>query len=114
MVSGDQLKLITLRALAIYSRPSRVVFRCNLDRTVVPPDDSEAERVIEEFGRRHDLAPTPHHSVILAGLEGFLQSNKPNVLKGAAWLRPELRVRVRHLKAKGVLRHASVKQLLTD
>jgi bifunctional non-homologous end joining protein LigD len=32
----------------------------------------------------------------------------------AKWLRPELRVRVRHLKAKGVLRHASVKQLITD
>jgi hypothetical protein len=35
--------------------------------------------------------------------------------KGSAqWLRPELRVRVRHLKAKGVLRHATVKQLITD
>jgi bifunctional non-homologous end joining protein LigD len=32
----------------------------------------------------------------------------------AQWLRPELRVRVKHLKAKGVLRHATVKQLLTD
>ena len=30
------------------------------------------------------------------------------------WLRPELRVRVKHLKAKGVLRHATVKQLITD
>jgi len=30
----------------------------------------------------------------------------------AQWLRPELRVR--HLKAKGVLRHATVKQLITD
>jgi bifunctional non-homologous end joining protein LigD len=30
----------------------------------------------------------------------------------AQWLRPELRVRVKHLKAKGVLRHASVKQLI--
>ena len=29
-------------------------------------------------------------------------------------LRPELRVRVKHLKAKGVLRHATVKQLITD
>jgi hypothetical protein len=26
----------------------------------------------------------------------------------------ELRVRVRHLKAKGVLRHATMKQLITD
>jgi bifunctional non-homologous end joining protein LigD len=32
----------------------------------------------------------------------------------AQWLKPELRVRVRHLKAKGVLRHATVKQLITD
>jgi bifunctional non-homologous end joining protein LigD len=32
----------------------------------------------------------------------------------AQWLRPELRVRVRHLRAKGTLRHATVKQLITD
>ena len=32
----------------------------------------------------------------------------------AQWLRPELRVRVRHLKAKGALRHATVKQFITD
>ncbi len=32
----------------------------------------------------------------------------------AQWLRPELRVRVKHLKAKGVLRHATVKQFITD
>src|SRR5262245_33994024 len=32
----------------------------------------------------------------------------------AQWLRPELRVRVRHLKAMGTLRHATVKQLITD
>jgi hypothetical protein len=32
----------------------------------------------------------------------------------AQWLLPELRVRVRHLKAKGTLRHATVKQLITD
>jgi hypothetical protein len=30
------------------------------------------------------------------------------------WLRPELRVRVRPLNAKGTLRDATVKQLLTD
>jgi hypothetical protein len=34
--------------------------------------------------------------------------------KSAQWLRPELRVRVRHLKAKGVLRHATVKQLIIN
>jgi hypothetical protein len=32
----------------------------------------------------------------------------------AQWFRPELRVRVKHLKAKGVLRHATVKQFITD
>jgi ATP-dependent DNA ligase len=32
----------------------------------------------------------------------------------AQWLRPELRVRVKHLKAKGVLRHATVKQFIND
>src|SRR5262249_18597408 len=32
--------------------------------------------------------------------------------KARQWLRPELRVRVGHLKVKGTLRHASVKQLL--
>jgi hypothetical protein len=32
----------------------------------------------------------------------------------AQWLRPELRVRVRHLKAKGTLRHATVKGVITD
>ncbi len=34
--------------------------------------------------------------------------------KSAQWLRPELRVRVKHLKAKGVLRHATAKQFITD
>jgi ATP-dependent DNA ligase len=32
----------------------------------------------------------------------------------AQWLRPELRVRVKHLKAKGTLRHATVKQFISD
>jgi hypothetical protein len=32
----------------------------------------------------------------------------------AQWLRPKLRVKVKHLKTKGVLRHATVKQLITD
>ena len=34
--------------------------------------------------------------------------------KSVQWLRPELRVRVRHLKGKGTLRHATVKQIITD
>jgi hypothetical protein len=32
----------------------------------------------------------------------------------AQWLRPELRVRVEHLKAEGTLRHATVKHLITS
>src|SRR5262245_40212848 len=32
----------------------------------------------------------------------------------AQWLRPELRVRVKRLKVKGILRHTSVKGLITD
>jgi hypothetical protein len=32
----------------------------------------------------------------------------------AQWLRPELRVRVKHLKAKGTLRHTPVKPLITS
>jgi hypothetical protein len=35
-------------------------------------------------------------------------------LGSAQWLRPQLRVRVSHLKAKGLLRHATVRQLITD
>jgi hypothetical protein len=34
--------------------------------------------------------------------------------QGYARLRPELRVRVKHLKTKGVLRRATVKQFITD
>jgi bifunctional non-homologous end joining protein LigD len=34
--------------------------------------------------------------------------------KSVQWLRPELRVRVKHLKAKGTLRHATVKHLITS
>jgi hypothetical protein len=32
----------------------------------------------------------------------------------AQWFRPELRVRVKHLMVKGVLRHATVKQLIME
>jgi hypothetical protein len=32
----------------------------------------------------------------------------------AQWLRPELRVRVRHLATKGALRHATARRLITD
>jgi hypothetical protein len=30
---------------------------------------------------------------------------------GVQWLKPEIRIRAQHLKAKGSLRHATVKQL---
>ena len=41
-------------------------------------------------------------------LKGLAASNK------AQWLKPEIRVRAQHLKAKGTLRHATVKALLPD
>ena len=46
-----------------------------------------------------------------------VMSNEKPALKGlrrgmAQWLKPELRVRAQHLKAKGTLRHATVKTIL--
>jgi bifunctional non-homologous end joining protein LigD len=41
-------------------------------------------------------------------LNGLRRANK------AQWLKPEIRVRAQHLKAKGTLRHATVKALLDD
>jgi hypothetical protein len=41
-----------------------------------------------------------------AGIGGLRRANKAQLLK------PEIRVRVRHLKAKGTLRHAMVKGLI--
>ncbi len=57
MMSRNKLSLITPGMLAEYSRSSRVPFRRNLDGAVVPANDSVAEGVEEEFGRRHDLHP---------------------------------------------------------
>jgi hypothetical protein len=45
-------------------------------------------------------------SIEKAALKGLRRANK------AQWLKPELRVRVQHHKAKGTLRHATVKALL--
>jgi hypothetical protein len=64
------------------------------------------------------LHPPQKERAHWAALMAALAMAKPP-LKGlrpgsAQWLRPELRVRVKHLKAKGVLRHATVKQLITD
>jgi hypothetical protein len=47
-------------------------------------------------------------SIERPALRGLQRANK------ARWLKPEIRVRVQHLKAKGTLRHASVKALLDD
>ena len=50
-------------------------------------------------------------------MAGLADANPPvrGLRQGSAqWLRPELRVRVRHLKTKGVLRHATVKQFIPD
>jgi hypothetical protein len=41
-------------------------------------------------------------------LKGLRRANK------AQWLKPEIRVKAQHLKAKGSLRHATVKALLPD
>ena len=41
-------------------------------------------------------------------LKGLRRANK------AQWLKPEVRVRAQHLKAKGTLRHVTVKALLPD
>jgi len=47
-------------------------------------------------------------SIEKPALKGLRRANK------ARWLRPELRVRAQYLKAKGTLRHATVKALLPD
>jgi bifunctional non-homologous end joining protein LigD len=47
-------------------------------------------------------------SIEKPALKGFRRANR------AQWLRPEIKVRVQHLKAKGTLRHATVKALLDD
>ena len=45
-------------------------------------------------------------SIEKPALKGLRRANK------AQWLKPEIRVRAQHLKAKGTLRHATVKALL--
>jgi bifunctional non-homologous end joining protein LigD len=47
-------------------------------------------------------------SIEKPALKGLRRANR------AQWLRPEIKVRVQHLKAKGTLRHATVKALLDD
>jgi bifunctional non-homologous end joining protein LigD len=71
-----------------------------------------------EFAGPAILTPPRQDRGKWSELMAALVVTKP-LLKGlrqgsAQWLRPELRVRVRHLRAKGALRHASVKALITD
>src|SRR5262245_2951417 len=47
-------------------------------------------------------------SIEKLALKGLTRANK------AQWLKPKIRVRVQHLKAKDTLRHATVKALLDD
>jgi len=73
---------------------------------------STRQSIIEQMDKQQVKAP---HALRAAWREQMaeLVLAKPPVRglrQGAAqWLRPELRVRVKHLKAKGVLRHATVK-----
>jgi hypothetical protein len=46
-------------------------------------------------------------SIQKLALKGLRRANK------AHWLKPEIRVRAQFLKAKGTLRHATVKALMT-
>jgi len=61
-----------------------------------PPSQARAEWV-EKFGKVSLEKPA---------LKGLRRADK------AQWLKPEIRVRVRYLKAKGTLRHAVVKDLI--
>ena len=45
-------------------------------------------------------------SIEKSALKGLRRANK------AQWLKPEIRARAQHLRAKGTLRHATVKELL--
>jgi len=64
------------------------------------------------------LHPSQKERAQWATLMAALAMAKPplrGLRQGSAqWLRPELRVRVKHLKARGVLRHATVKQLIME
>ena len=47
-------------------------------------------------------------SIYKPALKGLRRASK------AHWLKPEIRVKAQYLKAKGTLRHATVKALLAD
>jgi hypothetical protein len=78
---------------------------------------STRQSIIEQMDKQQVKAP---HALRAAWREQMaelvlakppLSGLKP---RSAQWLRPELRARVQHLKTKGTLRHATVKQLITD
>jgi hypothetical protein len=61
--------------------------------------------------------PRTARAAWMARMAGLALAKPPlrGLRQGSAqWLRPELRVRLKHLKAKGALRHATVKQLIPD
>jgi bifunctional non-homologous end joining protein LigD len=71
-----------------------------------------------EFAGQAILAPPSAAGALWAEKFAALSIEKP-ALKGmrrgkARWLKPEIRVRAQYLKARGTLRHATVKTLLTD
>jgi bifunctional non-homologous end joining protein LigD len=72
-----------------------------------------------EFAGPAILRPPSHARAEWAEKFAAMSAEKP-ALKGrqgankARWLNPEIRVRAQHLKAKGTLRHATVKALLDD
>ena len=78
---------------------------------------STRQSIIEQMDKQQVKAP---HALRAAWREQMaelvlakppLSGLKP---RSAQWLRPELRARVQHLKTNGTLRHATVKQLITD
>src|SRR6476660_9870067 len=82
MMSRDQLGLKALRALVEYPRPSGVVFRHYFESAVAPANHGVAERVVEEFGRRHGLHPQAPQPLGYVGEIGtVVQSGEPDVLK---------------------------------
>jgi hypothetical protein len=56
-------------------------------------------------------APSRERMAALAVAKPLLRGLRQG---SAQWLRPELRVRVKNLKTTGGLRHATVKQFITD
>jgi bifunctional non-homologous end joining protein LigD len=71
-----------------------------------------------EFAGPAIFRPPSHVTAEWAERVAAMSIEKPalkSLRRGKAqWLKPQIRVRVQHLKAKGALRHATVKALLRD